>query len=170
MADEENTAPEGVDEAGSATDTDQHDDTSQLGEGGHKALAAERKARTTAERQAKAAQTRLDELSAKLQQIEDRDKTETQKLTDRATAAEQAAATAQTELLRYRVAADKKLPASLASRLNGATEEEMAADADALLEVLGSQQPKAPSFDGGVRQAARPSDMNSLIRQTAGRG
>jgi hypothetical protein len=110
-------------------------------------------------------------LRLKLKEYEDRDKTEAQKLAERAAAAEQQAADAQAELTRYRVAADKKLPAELASRLRGATPEEMAADADELLSLLNAQQQRqTPSYDGGVRQPARPASMNDLIRQTAGRG
>ncbi|GGM04807.1 hypothetical protein GCM10010099_21150 [Streptomyces cinereus] len=168
MADDENTTD--VTEPESATDTTQQDDgTAHLGEGGQKALAAERKAKTAAEKQAKAAEKQLGELQKRLQEFEDRDKTEAQKLAEAKTAAESEAATAKQELMRYRVAAEKKLPAELAARLRGSTEEEMAADADSLLEVLGQRQ--TPSYDGGVRKPApAPTDMNALIRQKAGLG
>lgn len=110
-------------------------------------------------------------LRLKLKEYEDRDKTEAQKLAERAAAFEKQAAEAQTELMRYRVAADKKLPAELAARLRGSTPEEMAADADELLTLLNAQQQRqTPNYDGGVRQSARPTSMNDLIRQTAGRG
>ncbi|MFG3476469.1 hypothetical protein ACGF3K_14555 [Streptomyces sp. NPDC047980] len=170
MADEENTND--VTETGSATDTGTRDDATTLGEGGQKALAAERKARAAAEKAVTATQKERDRLAARLQELEDRDKTEAQKLAEAKAAAESEAATARQELLRYRVAAAKKLPASLAARLQGSTEEEMAADADALLEVLGAQQQaNAPSYDGGVRKPApAPTDMNALIRQKAGFG
>ncbi|MET9550540.1 hypothetical protein ABZY36_35345 [Streptomyces sp. NPDC006627] len=135
-----------------------------LGDAGKKALQEERRKARTAEKQ-------LSELQKRLQEFEDRDKTEAQKLTERAAAAEKSAADAQTELMRYRVAADKKLPAELAARLRGGTPEEMAADADELLALLDAQQQRqTPNYDGGVRQTARPTSMNDLIRQTAGRG
>jgi hypothetical protein len=176
MADE-NTSTEngaGAEETGSATDTAQHDDatTQGLGENGQKALAAERKAKAAAEKQAKAAQKQLDEMSKRLQEFEDRDKTEAQKLAEAKTAAEGEAATAKQELMRYRIAATKKLPAELADRLKGATEDEMAEDADRLLEVFGTQQRRnTPSYDGGVRSgASAPTDMNALIRRQAGLG
>ncbi|MFG3660246.1 hypothetical protein [Streptomyces sp. NPDC047706] len=153
-----------------ATEPEHTDDVpAGLGEAGQKALAAERKRAAAAEKQAKASQKQLDELSKRLQEFEDRDKTEAQKLAERAQAAETEAASAREELLRYRVAATKKLPAELAARLRGSTEEEMAADADSLLEVLGQRQ--TPSYDGGVRKPApAPTDMNALIRQKAGLG
>ncbi|MFD7996841.1 hypothetical protein [Streptomyces mexicanus] len=168
---EENTTPEGVsEEAGSATDTEQQEDvTANLSDAGKKALVEERKARTAAERQARAAQKQLEDLSKRLQEFEDRDKTEAQKLAERATAAEKTAAAAQAELMRYRVAAEKKLPAELAARLQGSTPEEMAEDAEKLLALFNAQQRQTPSYDGGVRQTARPTSMNDLIRQTAGR-
>lgn len=122
------------------------------------------------ERALRKANKEAETLRLKLKEFEDRDKTEAQKLAEAKTAAEREAATAKQELMRYRVAATKKLPAELADRLKGATEEEMAEDADRLLEVFGAQQRQTPSYDGGVRQSARPTSMNDLIRQTAGRG
>jgi hypothetical protein len=167
---EEPTTSDVNEQPESATEPEHHDDTpAGLGEAGQKALVAERKAKAAAERQAKAAQKQLDELSKRLQEYEDRDKTETQKLAEAKAAAEREAATARQELMRYRVAARKKLPAELADRLQGATEEEMAEDADKLLEVFGQRQ--TPSYDGGVRKPApAPTDMNALIRQKAGLG
>ncbi|MFI6491221.1 hypothetical protein [Streptomyces sp. NPDC050564] len=173
MADDNSTTTDVTDDAGSATDTGQHDDvTAGLGEAGQKALAAERKARTTAERTAKTNQKQIEDLSRQLQEFHDRDKTEAQKLAEAKTAAEQRATSAEQQLLRFKVAAAKNLPANLATRLQGATEEEMAADADSLLEVLGTQQQRnTPNYDGGVRKSASaPTDMNSLIRQKAGLG
>ncbi len=170
MADE-NTTTDVTDE-GSATDTAQDDAASSLNDAGKKALSEERKARTAAERTAKEKQKQLDELTSKLQQYEDAKKSDLDKLTDRATAAEKAADEAQGRLLRYEVAASKKLPAGFAARLQGATREELEADADALLETLGEQQRRqTPNYDGGVRQGApAPTDMNALIRQKAGLG
>lgn len=173
MADDDSTTSSDVTETEPATGTTQQDDAAaSLGEGGQKALAAERKARAAAEKTATSTAKERDKLAARLQELEDRDKTEAQKLADAKTAAEQEAASAKQELLRYRVAAAKKLPASLAARLQGSTEEEMAADADQLLEVLGAQQQaQTPSYDGGVRKPApAPTDMNALIRQKAGLG
>lgn len=172
MADEQETSTEST-EAESATDTGQHEaDTSSLGEGGKKALDAERKAKTVAERQAKAAQKQVDDMQKRLKAFEDRDKTEAEKLAERATAAEQAAQSATARLLRFEVAASKKLPAGFAGRLQGSTKEELEADADTLLQELGEQQQRTtPSYDGGVRAAApKTTDMNALIRHTAGRG
>src|SRR5687768_5048933 len=72
-------------------------------------------------------------LRLKLKEYEDRDKTEQQRLEERAVAAERAATEYETALLRYRVASVKGLPAELVDRLRGGSEEELLADADALL-------------------------------------
>ncbi|MFE5332556.1 hypothetical protein ACFRCG_39880 [Embleya sp. NPDC056575] len=141
-----------------------------LGDAGKRALTEEREARREAERTATERQKQLDAATAELQQFRDRDKTEAERLAERAATAEATAATAQSRLMKYEVAAEKRLPPTLAARLQGSTREELAADADALLADLGKQQQAmAPSFDGGVRTtAAAPADMNTLIRRAAG--
>lgn len=172
MADDDSTTPD-VPETQSATDTTQQEDvTASLGEGGKKALDAERKARAAAEKTATAAQKKLDDMAKRLQQFEDRDKTDAQKLAERAQAAEAEAAKASSKLMRFEVAADKKLPAGWANRLQGSTKEELEADADTLLKELGeTRQRQSPDYDGGVRKPAPAStDMNALIRQAAGLG
>jgi hypothetical protein len=172
MADDSTGTTDVTDGTGSATDTGHDDVAAGLGEAGQKALAAERKRAATAERAAKAQQKQVDDLTAQLRQYEDAKKTDLDKLTDRATAAETTAASATAKLLRYEIAARKKLPAEWAARLQGATAEELEADADQLLEALGTQQQRsAPNYDGGVRKsAAAPTDMNALIRRQAGLG
>jgi hypothetical protein len=141
-----------------------------MGDAGKKALQEERAGRAEAERTAAETRRQLEQLQAELQGFRDRDKTEAEKLTDRATAAERTAADAAAALLKYQIAAEKNLPASLAGRLQGGTREELAADADGLLKLLATQQ-TAPSFDGGVRQTPpAPTDMNSMIRRQAGMG
>lgn len=104
-------------------------------------------------------------LRLKLKEYEDRDKTDQQKLEERATAAERAAVDAASQLARYQVAVEKGLPAELAARLQGSTPEELAKDADNLLSIFGSAG--AASFDGGARTpAGKPQDMNDLIRRS----
>jgi hypothetical protein len=103
----------------------------------------------------------------KLKQYEDRDKTEMEKVAERATEAERRAQQAETALQRIRVATTKGLPPELADRLQGADEREMAADADRLLALVrprnGTSVPKGPQ-GGGADQS-----MSDLIRQRAGR-
>lgn len=80
--------------------------------------------------------------AAKLAEIEEANKTEAQKLADRAEAAERRAAEYESKALRSDVAADKGVPAAL---LTGGTKEELEASADALIAFRGEQKPAVPS-------------------------
>jgi len=117
----------------------------------------------------------LKDVRAKLQQFEDQNKTEQQKLAERATGAESRLAAAEARALRYEVAAEMGLPLSLAGRLQGTSKEELAADVTALKKELGLEGADAggaggSGFDGGVRRpVTRPKTMNGLLRQAAGR-
>lgn len=106
----------------------------------------------------------------RLKEIEDRDKTEQQKLAEKAAGLEATATAAQLKALRYEVALEKGLPKSLAVRLQGQTVEEMQADADELMSTIAPKQ-RPPSFDGGPRTPApgADDDMTSRIRQQLGR-
>src|SRR5690242_15401642 len=64
-------------------------------------------------------------LRLKLQEFEDRDKTEAQKLAERAEAAERRATELETRALRLEVAAEKGLTPAQAKRLVGSTREEL---------------------------------------------
>ena len=104
-----------------------------LGEGGKKALVAEREARETAEKA----------LAALQREIEDSKKTAEQKAADDLEAARKEAAENATKALRYEVAAEKGLDLALASRLTGATREELEADADVLKGLIPTSEPPA---------------------------
>ena len=158
MADDDTTG--GTGETESVTDTGQQGDaTAGLGEGGQKALVAERKARAAAEKSATAAQKQLDDMAKRLQAFEDRDKTEAQRLTERAEAAERRAAEIESRALRLEVAAEKGLTPAQAKRLVGETRDELVADADELLETFKPAAPAEeptglPSLDLGTRGTA----------------
>lgn len=121
-------------------------DPGQLGDAGKRALEAERQARRDAEAQAK-------ELAAKVQQFEDANKSETQRLAEQAqtAATEAAAANRQLQQMQAALAAappgmDAATVANLAGRIQGATPEEMQADAAALFQLAaGSQAPATPA-------------------------
>lgn len=99
-------------------------------------------------------------LRLKLQEFEDRDKTEAQKLTERADAAERRAVEVEGRALRLEVAAEKGLTPAQAKRLVGATREELEADADELLTTFKPAQAEdatdavAASLDLGSRGTA----------------
>lgn len=107
--------------------------------------------------------TKVSDLERQLKEFQDRDKTDAEKLAERAEAAERAAAENAQKLLRFEVAAEKGLDPKVAALLNGVTREEMAESADLLLELA---KPKVdPStFDGGARITAPAGDMDSAIR------
>lgn len=94
-----------------------------LGDGGKKALDAERKARREAETKAKDLETRL-------QALEDREKTELQKAIERAETAERKITDAEAKSLRLEVAAEKGVKARW---LTGSTREELESAADEYL-------------------------------------
>jgi hypothetical protein len=116
---------------------------------------------------AKANATAAERLAA----LEESQKTEAQKVAERAELAEKRAAESERDLARYKVAVLKKLPAELAERLRGDTAEELAADADALLALLKTTTDLKPDPSQGNRTSASAApDMNSLLRAAAGRG
>lgn len=119
-------------------------DDDALGDAGKKALHAEREARKEAEK-------RLKELDARVKEFEDRDKTEQERaqehlerLTGDLDATRASLAAAELNLARVEVAHSKGIPAELVPRLRGETREELEADADALLEIVGKREAEAP--------------------------
>lgn len=92
--------------------------------------------------------------AAKLAEIEEAKKSEQERLTERAEKAETDARDSAVALLRYKVAVSKGLPPELVARLQGDTEEELAADADGLLQLITpSETPPGPRPD--LSQGAR---------------
>ena len=111
-----------------------------------------------------------DKLSAQQQAAADAQKTEAQRIAERLAAAERAAADAGVQLLRFKVATEKQVPADLVEFLTATDEKGLRAQADKLMEKGGAGRPA--SFDNGPRGSgsAKPTDMNALIRQAAGLG
>jgi chromosome segregation ATPase len=131
-----------------------------------KAIKAEREA-------AKEARRRAEEAEAKVKEYEDAQKSEDEKREEALAAAkaeaEQYKATIHELEVKQRradVAAAKNLPPKLAGRLTGETIEEIEADADALLEDLGTLPGETPPpGDGGARNPVKPKDLNEQIRE-----
>lgn len=120
---------------------DGKDGDEPLGEGGKKALQAERDARTQAQKALTDAQNRIKEL-------EDATKTDEQKRADRVQELESSdrqkdttIAGLQADLMRFRVAAAEGLDLEAAERLRGTTEDEIRADAKAFATKFGSKRP-----------------------------
>jgi hypothetical protein len=105
----------------------------QLGEGGKKALDAERKRARELEKQ-------LKELQKFKQEIESANLTEMEKLQNQLKEASEFRSKAERELALKNVAIEKGLPKELVARLRGDTEEELLADADELLTLFAPSQ------------------------------
>lgn len=135
-----------------------------LGDAGKRAIAAERKRASDAEKALKAANDRLAEFEqSKLSELERAQKA-TEAATARAAELEQKLAASNRAAMAQRVAETKGLPIALAGRLQGDTEEELAADADHLVSHMGSAGPRRPAPDPG--QGSRDSDAPTGV--TAG--
>jgi hypothetical protein len=105
---------------------------------------------------AKQAKQQAAELAARLQEYEDRDKSESEKLAERAAKLEQDLADREREFLRLKVATSKGLPPEIAEFLNGSSEEELEQQADRLLALSKEHAPDPVSFDGGARDSQEP--------------
>lgn len=108
-----------------------------LGDGGKKALEAERKARRDAE-------AALKDVQAQLKELTDKDKSEVEKLREEVASLTKDRDDAAAKALRHEIAAAKGLTAAQAKRLVGATKEELEADADEILEAFPSQGGSTP--------------------------
>ena len=137
-----------------------------LGDPGKKALAEERAARKAAEKQRA-------ELEAKLKEFEDRDKTEAQKLADRAVTAEKAAAERDRELLRLRTALKFGISDEDAETfLTAADEEALTRQAERLAALKAPTGPRTPVPDPsqGARGAAGQVGLDAQIAEAKAKG
>lgn len=136
---------------------DSGDDDSGLSDSGKKALAAERRRAAVAEREAKT-------LKSQLQQLKDKDLSELERAKKDATDAAQRADAAESSALRLRVGLAAGVPAEHLHRLQGASEDELMADAKELVKLLKPSGPRPDPSQGS--RATRPAtqDMNELIR------
>lgn len=150
MAGQEDTTDSTTTDTGTSATTDTGtsatDDTRtpDLSEAGKRALDAERTARRAAEKQSR-------DLAAQLKTLGDSGKTEMERVTARLDAAEKHAAESAQEAMRLRVGAEHKLPKEITARLRGDTEEEMAADAAVLAELVRQRSRPGGDVDQGQR-------------------
>lgn len=114
-------------------------------------LDALKAAQATAQEQALAEQGKFKELYEAQQKRAEAEAARAAELENRIKAQEIA-------MLRQRIATEKGLPVALAARLQGETPEEIAADADALLDAL--PRPTAAGLDGGARGAGKGISAN----------
>lgn len=141
-----------------AEDTTAGDD---LGDAGKKALAEERKARRALEKQLKDAGVSNADLQKRLKDIEDRDKSATDKAIEaaNANAAERDSFKSENEslktlLLRQKISAKEQLDPDIWDRVRGTTEDEITADVKKLVEKFSVQ----PKRTGALRSGASASE------------
>lgn len=103
-------------------------------------------------------------LEKRLQEIQDRDLTELEKAQKSVTEATARAEAAETAAMRQRAALAAGIPAEHVHRLQGSTEEELAADAKDLAKLLKPAGPRSDPSQGSRADRPRGTDMNDLIR------
>jgi hypothetical protein len=155
------TPPAGATPAGDGGTEEEHGRDAHMPPEVRKALQSEREARRNAERELKRY------VDAERQRA-DAEKTEVQRQTDRAEAAEKRIATLEREGLARTVAAEAGIP-DWWDRLQGDDVRALRADATRIREMLGKGR---GALDGGVRGSrplGREPTMDDLIRSKAGR-
>jgi hypothetical protein len=126
-------------------------------------------------KEAATSRTELAEVKSALAELQDRDKSESQRLAERVAESERRASEAESRLLRYSIVAERGLSLGAAEHLAGSTREEFEASADWMAQQLPQQPPQTtPSFDGGARQtpeATKPPGQahNDLLLRAMGR-
>lgn len=96
-----------------------------------------------------------DDLKTKAAQFDEQqaaNATDLEKAQSKLATAEQKKAEAETKLLRYEVATEKKVPPQLVPLLTATSKEDLEAQADLIIENAKSEP--TPEFDGGVREPA----------------
>lgn len=134
-------------------DDDKRDPQEPTAEDIEKMKAALHKANEEAKKYRLEAKAKDDEL-AELKKAQDSSKSDMEKVQEQIAALEKRAETAERQAMVAKVAQAKKLPAALASRLTGKTQEELEADADQLIEGLGIK----PEDDEGGDAKPPPSN------------
>lgn len=129
-----------------------------------KMQAALKKANDEAAKYRHEAKAKDDELS-KLKADADTSKSEMDKVREQIDALQGRAEKAEREALVAQVAQSKKLPPALAGRLSGATQEELEADADGLIEALGIDT--SDEDDDGEKPDAPPRRPKERLRSGA---
>lgn len=99
----------------------------------------------------------------RLAEAEDASKSDIEKLSERAAAAEKRAEEAERRALRMEVAQAKGLTPAQAKRLTGSTREELEADADDLLEAFGAKKDEPKEGDGDEGEAKPDESAGAAI-------
>lgn len=125
-------------------------------------------------REASGYRGRLAELEEQVQEFADKDKSEQERLAEKAATAEQRAAEAEIRLLRYEVATEHGLDMQAAAFLTGSTREELELRAEELGKLLDKAPKPSAGFDGGARtpapvKGAPEEEHNDFLLRALGR-
>lgn len=131
-------------------------ESQELGDGGKKAIQAERDARKVAERT-------VADLAAKLKSFEDANLSELERTKKAAEESATELAALRTENVRNKVALDKGVPADLVEFLTGDTEGDIAAKADLLLARLNTPGTPKPDPSQGAKGDAAALNGDPLL-------
>lgn len=98
-------------------------------------------------------------------------KTDQQRLEERASGAEEKLSGLEAENMRLKVALSKGIPLEHIGRLQGKSQEELEADADALLGLMGTTQQATPDLRAAAGQRSVPAtdSADDWLRRLAGR-
>lgn len=146
-------APHGANTANNEGTDQQQDRTPQGGDDTDWKAEARKWESRAKENLAKAKQH--EDAARRLAELEERDKTETQKLQDKLAAAEKRAKDAEAALLRHQVAAEKNVPADL---LTGGSREELEAAADKLIAFRGDNDQQGKQEEQQKRRLEIPDE------------
>jgi len=152
MAEQENTETEEQTDPPETSETDTTDDP---GDDIEKMRAALHKANEEAKKHRLKAKE-LEPLAAKAKELEDAQKTEQERLTEKLTASEKRAVEAELKAARLEVATEKGLPKTSIKFLTGTTPEELAESADELLALLTPEDPGDPDPRKRPKERLRP--------------
>jgi hypothetical protein len=112
--------------------------------------------------QSRRTEQRLREASTKLGELEDRDKSELQRATDRALKAEQRAEAAERRIWAADAAEQYEIPVKFRGRITGTTQEEIETSAEALARDLNEMKAELSGQEGGKpAQQGRPATRAS---------
>lgn len=98
------------------------------------------------------------DLRGKLKEFEDRDKSEAEKVAERAATAEKAASDAAGELLRLKTAIAKEVPAHLLKFVQGGDEAAIEASIEEVLTAFAASKPTGPRPDPSQGQQGAPTN------------
>jgi hypothetical protein len=155
------TAPEDTpQDATSATETGQGDQSDPKTRKGDKDAVLADLAKERRERQ---------KLQNELKKLQERDLSELERAQRQAADATKRLEQLEVESLRQRVALKAGIPAEHIHRLQGSTEQELAADAAELAKLLTPKGPRPDPSQGSRAGQSSPLDMNQLIRSVAAR-